>query len=709
MTQQDTTLRAKSRLKKDPLEWVDDAPSALPKPLQDLVATDAYDLLMTAILVTDTDMIIRYANPAAITIFGAAEQEVQKELPHFSVGTMVGQSIDVFHRNPEYQRAIMRRMTSYHDASFKTGDASIGFRVTRIMPDGETVTGYMVECRDITYERDSKEQMSRLMAKLNDMAESQLAGNATCILDQTDLSGPFSDLADKVNSMIAMRNAVNLEALAWLKTFVAGDLETKAPEFPGEMRVITKAIEVARLNAIEARTKATDASQSIERLLEEIANMAEAHNEGRIDVFIDPGAFGGSLAVVAENVNEMVSGHIRLKQKILGMLEKFSEGDFDAPFPVLPGQRAFVTQGIEAMRSNFKSVMAEIARISGAIGAGQLDVEVDTAKFTGDYRSIVDQFAAILDSLNGVFGTITVEVSQASAAVAQMSEAAKELASNSQIQSASVDEVSASAEETDTQVKANAASAAQANSLVTGAALVADEGKEKISQMVAAMEGIRVSSQDIAKIIKVIDEIAFQTNLLALNAAVEAARAGQHGRGFAVVAQEVRNLAARSAKAARETSDLIESAGTRVLAGVKIADETSRAFTSIAEDIGKVRNFMHEIAVASNEQARGVAQINTAMGEVAKTALATSQQAEEVAENVADIERATDRMRDEMTRFQLRSKVVDEAPAMTDLQSLPPELQAQIQALITARMSLVDGRSPRGRNPDRDERGFSGF
>ncbi|MCF8484283.1 MAG: methyl-accepting chemotaxis protein [Rhodobacteraceae bacterium] len=709
MTQQDTTVRAKSRLKKDPLEWVDDTSSSAPKPLENLVATDAYDLLMTAILVTDTDRVIRYANPAAIAIFGAAEQEVQKELPHFSVGTMVGQNIDIFHRNPEYQRAIMRRMTSFHDASFKTGDASIGFRVTRIMPDGETVTGYMVECRDISYETDSKEQMSKLMTKLNDMAESQLAGNASSILDGGDLTGSFSDLATKVNSMITMRNAVNLQALGWLKTFVAGDLDTKAPEFPGEMAIITKAIEGARLSAIQTQAKATEASQSIERLLEEIANMAEAHNDGRIDVYIDAGGFKGSLAVVAENVNEMVSGHIQLKQTILGMLEKFSKGDFDAPFPVLPGQRAFVTHGIEAMRSNFKSVMAEIARISGAIGEGHLDVVVDTTKFTGDYRSIVDQFAAILDSLNAVFGTITVEVSQASAAVSQMSEAAKELASNSQIQSASVDEVSASAEETDTQVKANAASAAQANSLVTGAALVADEGKEKISQMVAAMEGIRVSSQDIAKIIKVIDEIAFQTNLLALNAAVEAARAGQHGRGFAVVAQEVRNLAARSAKAARETSDLIESAGTRVLAGVKIADETSRAFTSIAEDIGKVRNFMHEIAVASNEQARGVAQINTAMGEVAKTALATSQQAEEVAENVADIERATERMREEMTRFQLRTKAVDEGHAMADLQSLPPELQAQIQALITARMSLLDGRGPRGRNPDRDERGFTGF
>jgi methyl-accepting chemotaxis protein len=238
---------------------------------------------------------------------------------------------------------------------------------------------------------------------------------------------------------------------------------------------------------------------------------------------------------------------------------------------------------------------------------------------------------------------------------------------------------------------------------------VADEGKEKIGQMVKAMEDIRASSHDIAKIIKVIDEIAFQTNLLALNAAVEAARAGQHGRGFAVVAQEVRNLAARSAKAARETSDLIESAGARVQTGVKIADEASRAFVSIAGDIGKVRSFMNEISVASHEQARGVAQINTAMGEVAKTALATSQQAEEVADSVAEIARATDRMRNEMARFTLRTEIEDDVPAIPDLQSLPPELLAQIQSMIQGRTGAVHAAGPKGRNVDRDERGFGGF
>jgi methyl-accepting chemotaxis protein len=274
-----------------------------------------------------------------------------------------------------------------------------------------------------------------------------------------------------------------------------------------------------------------------------------------------------------------------------------------------------------------------------------------------------------------------------------------------------VDEVSASAEETDTQVKANAAAAGQASQLVTGAAAVAEEGREKIGQMVTAMEGIRASSQDIGKIIKVIDEIAFQTNLLALNAAVEAARAGQHGRGFAVVAQEVRNLAGRSAKAARETSELIESAGARVQAGVKIADETSRAFTTIAGDIEKVRSFMREISVASDEQARGVAQINTAMSEAAKTALATSQQADEVAASAAEILTATDRMRGALSRFQLRPADYSRGNGLPDLSNLSPEMLAQVQAMLAAQSARSTPASTLHplRNADRDERGFSGF
>ncbi len=459
----------------------------------------------------------------------------------------------------------------------------------------------------------------------------------------------------------------------------------------------------------EDRTEAVAITKQTEALVARLREMATAHELGEIDHFIALDHLEGPYRLAAEQANKMVESHITVKKQVLATVEAFGRGDFDAPFPKFTGKRVFLTNGVEELRNRFKAVVNEIARVSSAIEAGELDVETDPSQFQGEYHRIIESFSGILESLNGAFHTISAQVAQASSSVATMSKSSTELAANSQIQSASVDEVSASAEETDTQVKANAASAGQANQLVTGAAAVAEEGKEKILRMVQAMEGIRASSQDIAKIIKVIDEIAFQTNLLALNAAVEAARAGQHGRGFAVVAQEVRNLAGRSAKAARETSDLIESAGARVQAGVKIADETSHAFTSIADDIDKVRTFMREIAVASDEQARGVAQINTAMSEVAKSALATSQQADDVASSANEIVQATDRIRNEMSRFRLRSNRMGRtASGLPNLGGLSPEMLAQVQALLAGQGQARPATGP-NRNPDRDERGFGGF
>jgi len=148
--------------------------------------------------------------------------------------------------------------------------------------------------------------------------------------------------------------------------------------------------------------------------------------------------------------------------------------------------------------------------------------------------------------------------------------------------------------------------------------------------MVESMKNIKSSSADIAKIIKVIDEIAFQTNLLALNAAVEAARAGQHGRGFAVVAAEVRNLAGRSAKAAQETSELIVGSSKRVEAGVEVSNQAREAFDKIAGDISQVTDLVGKIAAASDEQARGVTYINRAIQEISDAAMTNAVRAEEL-------------------------------------------------------------------------------
>ena len=387
-----------------------------------------------------------------------------------------------------------------------------------------------------------------------------------------------------------------------------------------------------------------------------------------------------------------------------------------------PGKKVMVNRVIDRFRTNMRAVTAEIALLSDSIVEGRLDREVDLSKFTGDFVEIVRSFERTYASLNGVFHSLSVQLEQTAQTVLQVSQASQSLATNSAVQSSSVDEVSASAEETDSQVKANAAAARSASLLVEGAATVAAEGREKVNEMVQAMDGIRVSSQGIAKIIKVIDEIAFQTNLLALNAAVEAARAGQHGRGFAVVAHEVRNLAGRSAKAARETSELIEDSGSRVQAGVRIAHETSRSFVSIVDDIEKVKMLVHDIARASDEQTRGVAQISTAIGEVAKSALSTSQQADELASSATQMQSATEAMRSEIGRFKLR-KLKTETAALPSLDALSPDMLAQLQQMVAAQMGLAvrPAVGPAGAarpgaanghasNPtDRDERGFADF
>jgi methyl-accepting chemotaxis protein len=297
------------------------------------------------------------------------------------------------------------------------------------------------------------------------------------------------------------------------------------------------------------------------------------------------------------------------------------------------------------------------------------------------------------------------QVDQVAQTVDQMTNSSTSLSSNAQIASSSVDEVSSSAEETDAQVKANAAAAEKAAKSVGSAAEFANMGAEKVRDMVSAMDGIKVSSQDIAKIIKVIDEIAFQTNLLALNAAVEAARAGQHGRGFAVVAQEVRNLAGRSAKAARETSDLIEDASGRVNAGVRIADETSEAFTGISEQINQVKQIVEEIERASAEQSRGVAQISLAMGEIAKTALDTSQQADELAAAAAQMNAATDQMKAQVGRFKLRK--ADVALPSNIMQQMTPEMLAQIQRMMQSQPARPSSASKQ--SLDTDARGYGAF
>lgn len=494
----------------------------------------------------------------------------------------------------------------------------------------------------------------------------------------------------------------------------AGSVSIRQPGFAFDIDV--QAADEGVVATFQDRSGEVELSAETDRLLMRITEMTEAHSAGQVSAFIDTSDFKQpNLAAAGDQVNKMVKEHIDAILEGIAVFETFSEGDFSADLRALPGDKAKLNRAVNRTRENFMNINDEITRLSKSMMEGKLDVQADTSNFKGAFKDVVGSFDAAFGSLNAAFSELSAQVSQVTQTVGQMSSASQELATNSQIASSSVDEVSASAEETDVQVKANAEAAKNAEILVTANAEVASEGKGKIDDMVTAMEGINASSQDIAKIIKVIDEIAFQTNLLALNAAVEAARAGQHGRGFAVVAQEVRNLAGRSAKAARETSDLIEASTSRVAAGVRLASETSESFEKIADNIGEVRELVETINRASEEQSRGVAQINSAIGEVARTALATSQQADELAATSAEMTAATESMSREISRFRLRP--LSPSPAdfgMVDgMENLPPEMMAKLKAMMGNKLPSAGagagGANGAASGGDHDERGFLNF
>jgi len=233
--------------------------------------------------------------------------------------------------------------------------------------------------------------------------------------------------------------------------------------------------------------------------------------------------------------------------------------------------------------------------------------------------------------LKRIAGNLLDQASQVNGASGQLTAASQTLAEGSSEQASSLEETSSSLEEMSSMTKSNGKNTDKANQLAKEARHAADRGVGDMQAMAAAMDDIKRSSDDIAKIIKTIDEIAFQTNILALNAAVEAARAGEAGLGFAVVADEVRNLAQRCAQAARETSDKIEGAISKSGQGVEITGKIALALNEIVTKARQVDELVTEVAGASREQTEGIAQINMAVGEMDKVTQSNAATAEESA------------------------------------------------------------------------------
>jgi len=259
--------------------------------------------------------------------------------------------------------------------------------------------------------------------------------------------------------------------------------------------------------------------------------------------------------------------------------------------------------------------IGEAVKVAQTVAAGGLTSRIEVAS-KDETGQLLQALKDMNDSLVNIVGQVRTGTDTIAAASSQIASGNLELSSRTEQQASSLEETASSMEEMTSTVKQNADNARQANQLAISASEVAVKGGAVVSQVVDTMESINASSKKIVDIIGVIDGIAFQTNILALNAAVEAARAGEQGRGFAVVASEVRNLAQRSAAAAKEIKTLIGDSVEKVDTGAKLVDQAGSTMQAIVESIKSVTDIMGEITAASQEQTSGIEQINQAIAQM---------------------------------------------------------------------------------------------
>ncbi len=371
---------------------------------------------------------------------------------------------------------------------------------------------------------------------------------------------------------------------------------------------------------------------------------------------------GGRLGTAVEWRDR--TAEVNIEQEVASIISSAASGDFSRRLETaqMTGFFRQISDGINNLLEANSKAISDVAAMFARLAQGDLTQKIDS-DYQGMLGMLKDDANSTVDNLVQIISSIKEATDAITTAAKEIASGNQDLSSRTEEQASSLEETASSMEQLTSTVKQNADNARQANELAGTAQLVAVKGGEVVGQVVDTMSAIHQSSSKIADIIGVIDGIAFQTNILALNAAVEAARAGEQGRGFAVVATEVRNLAQRSAAAAKEIKGLISDSVDKVEAGNRLVDQAGRTMEEVVSSIKRVAKIMGDIADASREQSSGIEQVSQAVSQMDEVTQQNAALVEEAAAAAESLEEQAGNLAQSVAVFRLNGSPAAGRPA----------------------------------------------